>query len=437
MASTSALFVNEMVTGELAFPGLFNPQGLQKFRCAYRARSGVGCGGVDVVFIGDSIMHGSASGSNIYSDSPMHKFKIAIQTLLNPSGVTGGFGFFPASDGTVGSYGSGSGTPLTLSMGSTAASYLVYTEDNGTSTNGSIQGAGTGARSVLIDNNGDADTQKYIFFAMDNSATTIPYMRDKFSAFQIIYSTETTFGTITYDTATGSGATPGRGVGTVTGTIATNTASSTGNRSSVLSVSNTYADARICLRPDASSTTQVCIDGIVLYNGDERCGVRVHMCTKPGTRFYDWSPKTVSASITKFCTGGYEGAINGGLFVACEIINSVEALYGGTLTLSQIKVAWTAIMEAVKGCATGASILVVIPPKPTAYLTGAKLEQWDQLKGLWKDLVTQYKDFASMLDLTQYSQLTDADNADAKHGTIGQYSDIAQVLINVIYEVVK
>lgn len=436
MASTSALYKDNTASGELETPGIYNPQGLQKWRGAVRARAASGNGGVDIVAIGDSILHGSASGSNVFSDSPIHKLKIALQALLNPSGVQGGFGFFPASDGTVGSYGSGSGTPLTLSMGSTAATYLVYTEDKGTSTNGSIEGAGTGARSVLIDNNGDVDTQKGVFLAMDNSATTIPYMRDKFSAFQIIYSTETTYGTITYDTATGSGATPGRGVGTVTGTIATNSASSTGNRSSVLTVTNTYADARICLRPDASSTTQVCIDGIILYNGDERCGIRVHMCTKPGTRFYDWSPDSISASITKFCTGGYEGAVNGGLVIACDMVNSVNAVNGGSLTTSQIRTAWVKICEAVRLSATGPSLLVVIPPIPASF-TGTKLTYWQDLKQLWVDLTSSYSSFMTTLDLGSYAQLALSDNADNTHGTIGQYSDIAQVLTNVLYEATR
>lgn len=427
----SAIFRNSPAINDLVYPGLVNPQGgLRLYRDAVITR--LLAGGVQINGIGDSICKGSGS-TNYLARGWLRMLNYMLQTALNPTGV-GGAGWIPASDSssTYGGLDLGTSDPYRVSLLSTAAANMVYTDN----------GDGIGARRVLIDNDGAADAQRFIYFAFDNSATNRPSMNDAYDEFQIMYGTDPAYGTITYDQSAASGATPARGTGTPTGTIATNTAASFGNQSDMIAVSNAFADSRLILRPDTLSTLQVDINGVYFTKGGgSRKGIMVNDLSNAGSRLYDWSANAISASITKTSAGynssGYrQGMVNAGLFIISDVINVALAVGTGE-GLGKYKDAWMTTLDAIRNGATRPGALAIIPPKPTN-ITTAVSNAFDAVAAEWKGLARgAYSDILTTLDFRFYRGLETAAYSDNIHPDDTQHVRILDVLGGLLTEAVR
>lgn len=409
-------------------PGLTNPEALNRWRTGIQ--TSLNSGGVDVLFLGDSIANGTGA-TDYWMEGLPHMVKLRLQNELNPSGVTGGYGFIPASDGSA-VYGSGTtGSSKFIISFNTSSGVQSYTDDTD----------GFGDRSLSFHNNG-SDTLNVLFYNFDESATTVAHEREKMDYFEVQYKADATYGTLSVDVSSSSGATPSRGGGSPTGSIDQSVVSggTWGMRSSAFNVStNTQAAMRIALRPPATSSTVCSLDGIIVYYQDYYKGVRVHRCANPGSRLLNWSDNTLAATVAPFCTMAYGGARNCKAVVISDVINTAQALGAGTEVIAQHKTRWKEIIRYIIAQPSSPSILIMFPPK---IVIGASIaafvtnDTWDLAINAWRDIAAEINDengeqLVAILDYNQYSGLSVADQTDEVHNTSAQQAQMSEIMAGV------
>lgn len=411
------------------FKGLSHPEALTRWRDGYKASNTTS--GVDVLLIGDSILHGSGA-TDRWIEGFAHQLKLRLQNALNPSGVVGGWGFVPASDGSA-VYGSGTtGSNLFIISNNAGSGTAIYSDD--------VDGCGD--RSFTFHNAG-TDTYNWLAYNYDQSATTVAYHREKISEIEVCYKADAAYGTMNIDVSTSTGATPARTAGSPTLALDQSVVSggTWGMRSSAMTVSNIQAAMRIAIRPPATSSTVVSLDGIILYNGDYRAGVRVHTLANPGSRLESWSDNTLAATIAPFCTmasGG--GARNGKLVIISDVINSAQSVGAGGSVTATIKARWKEILEYIAAQPSLPTIMIMFPPK---IVIGASIasyvtdDNWDEMLNGWRQVVdetnTKYgQKVACIVDCNQIPGLNQADQTDEVHNTSSQQAQMAEAFASVI-----
>lgn len=407
-------------------PGLTNPEALNRWRTGIQ--TSLNSGGVDVLFLGDSIANGSGA-TDYWMEGLPHMVKLRLQNELNPSGVVGGYGFIPVSDGSA-VYGSGTtGSSKFIISFNTASGVQSYTDDVD----------GFGDRSVTFHNNG-SDTLNILFYNFDQSAATVTHEREEMDLFQIQFTANAGFGTLSVDV--GSGSTPARGAGTPSGSVdqSVTTSGTIGVRSATFDVSaNVSTGMRIALRPPATSSTVCSLDGIIAYNGDYYKGVRVHRCANPGSRLLNWSDNTLAATVAPFCTMAYGGARNCKAVVISDVINTAQALGAGTEVIAQHKTRWKEIIRYIIAQPSSPSILIMFPPK---IVIGASIaafvtnDTWDLAINAWRDIAAEINDengeqLVAILDYNQYNGLSVADQTDEVHNTSAQQAQMSEIMAGV------
>lgn len=438
-----------------AVPGLYNADGLTRWRrripYANQRSNGTGEGGVDVLFVWDSL--GIMAAATTRFDTVPALVRNKLQTRFNPSGVLGGAGFIPWRSATPGlvsnqpawtatsrmplaasTTATGTNGTINVSVGSTtgmvATGILYFTTSNTyrnivsitngttvvvdaavTTTGGetvqmvSPEGIGTFTgvwapvsgvshagnainRLRCTGTSAQSSVVRMLCLNTDNWAN-----RMLLTSVDFIYGTEAVAGTLTVDAKiTTTDAAITAGTGDVTSTQDCNAASSGGNRKTLSGLLNTNS---YLLQAAVTSGTGY-PEGVILYNGDEACGVRVHNCCRIGAGSADsWNAATLAATFTKFCAKTTR-ATQGALVVMNLMTNDSTQ----STPIATFKTNMAAILDNI-GVTNDMCVLYVIP-----YLSdSSKLSQspgWLEYRAAIYELAASRTDFMAVLDMYDF-----------------------------------
>lgn len=414
---TSDLAQRNGLPQSTSISGLFNAEaGLSRWRrripYAAKRSNGTGEGGVDVLFVWDSL--GIMAAATTRYDGVPHRVRNKLQARFNPSGVLGGAGYqawrtsvislssnapiwtapgrIPFATATTAT---GTNGTTSVSVGSTtgmvATGQLYFTTTatyrnivsitNGTTvvvdaavttTNGetvqmvSVEAVGTftgvwapptgithaGAGITRLRNTGTSAQASVVRMLCLNTDDWLK--RSLLTSVDFVYGTEAVAGTLTVDAEiTTTDAAITAGTGDHTGTQDMNAASSGGNRKSL---TLTTGNASSWLLQAAITSGTGYVEGVILYNGDEDCGVRVHnMCRVGASSADNWDAATLSATFTKFCAKTTR-ATQGALVVMNLMTNDISL---GT-SIATFKTNIGAILDNI-GVTNDMCVLYVIP----------------------------------------------------------------------------
>jgi lysophospholipase L1-like esterase len=397
--------------------GSYNLQtGLERYRQSIaqvqKSSTGVGAGGIDIICYGDSIIEGFNSADPTF-DSAIHYLKVKLQEKYNPSGVIGGYGFFPSS------LGGGNNSPyLWTTFGTVGMEGGPY----------SIKGMGRGGQGAAGTGNG---------LSVRLNGANPAYYRTAADAIQILGIKHVAYGTDRWDIGVGS--LPAIGAGSITGT-----------HNHFNSGGATYGGLRFGTALEPSFTNKITltpsndnylrwatptdtgkygsIDGVIAYNGDFTCGVRLHNLGYFGKKLSDQisfvKDQQGSGTNGTFVMWGQGlktgGACNAKLYIMDWITN--DCGFGSTpsVTLTSFQTQYAEAVDYILSLASKPSVLLVIPPKRTdnGNLIGARTtvgERWEDFRDAIFAIAFSRSNVA-VLDLNAYFN-------DSSNAATGQLAD--------------
>jgi lysophospholipase L1-like esterase len=252
---------------------LYNSKGLQRYFSALwmkgiKADGVTGCGGIDIVCIGDSYTEGSGLTNDVqgfgindngHVQAWPNRLRKIIQPAMNPAGVAGGHGFFMADKGS----GSSARTPT----GATSASAGLWCEKPFSGWNGSSGEGGGYARQLCTFNH--TAGQRYVLYDFNVAEFPITHIQMCGAASGVCKVDISLTPGNSNPIAIGAGT---QFAGTLTldgGTDFWGAVSNIGN------VTAPSANWRLQVY-NQNSSSEIFLSGFMIYNGDTTCGVRVH-----------------------------------------------------------------------------------------------------------------------------------------------------------------
>jgi hypothetical protein len=354
----------------LSLPGLYNPDGLKRYRDGFAEiglrRDGTGLGGIDIVFLGDSWP--SAYAYSFRSDTTAAILRNLLQDRFNPvmrsdGSRYGGPGFIPvyggASDWTTNDAKDGgqSRTDMCSSVDGTA----------GTFTDSNLQ---------FLRWTNTGVTNRRLRWTFAGSGTYAIRNRDRITDFEPLVRQFVGDDTLRLDLATSDAfSTISGGTGTIDANAATVQAKHWGRKWTGLTATNTNCPQ---IGSPASGSFVNDIFGGIGYCDDWDKGIRVHNICNPGTRlalFY--TSTTINtygiAAIDNWGSSApgsaAAGATRAKLFVLNFILNDIlsndEVLGSGTETVAFWETIMRTTIARIKALASRPSILYIIPPAGT------------------------------------------------------------------------
>lgn len=388
----TALLTNNIV-------GFYNPTGLDRFKKqiakAGRNSAGVGLGGVDIVFVGDSLLE-SMAVTSYRGDSIEAEVRNLLQKRFNPPDVVGGEGFVPVRSGNADNLYNWGGLSVLNSVRN-----MVWTGSSNAIINNASAGANGPINRKLTYFTG-ATNQIRVFF--DKTAESAK--RQLLTSLDIVYgqadgsSSTRTGGTWTWDLSTTDAF-----VTAGSGSVASNTVNSNGSPSfgkratavgGALSNANSY-----CIQVSGPSTNDAIIDGVIAYNGDEDCGIRVHNFCRVGAGTSDsWNEftKVATFDVPQSRTGTPAGsrATNAYLFVMNLITNDCHA----QTALATFKAQYATLID--RAVAGGACVLLLAPPVYDQSMLTLTIPYTSYIDILYQ-LVRERPTTCALLDLYRWS----------------------------------
>lgn len=335
-----------------------------------KSSTGTGFGGVDVVFFGDSILAGGIAQSFLY-DSAAQILKRKLQSKYNPivngTQVPGGYGFIPA----LCNEGSGLWSGVSSDVFTFSASGWTKV----------LQGSSGGVANRRAQATSASGAQAR--FVLDGTNANARGKRSQVTDVEFVAASGTGTGTFTYD-VTATDVFPIAGTGTPTGTVSTTKSGSTiWGKHFGRTISGLVPAVINDITVSNPTGGDLYLDGIIAYNGDYDCGIRVHNVSEWGSKVSDFSASTLQANIDRWGDKS-GGATNATLFVFNWITNDVGSGTGSAETISAYTAAYGAIIDEALGLASKPSVLIVIPPCPNAtiYLTNGYSAFRDAAKNL-------------------------------------------------------
>lgn len=381
----------------LATKGFFNIQsGLRNFRQSLgmtgKSSVGVGLGGIDIVGYGDSIQEGY-SGSDVYFDGFMHRLKVKLQERFNPSGVLGGYGFLPVAHGNT--------DPSS-----------VWTRF-GTTTVGVTSFFGMSGRGFQFapGNNG-----VYVRLNGGNS----PFLRTAADGVQVMGFRWGGTTSARWDTGVGAAPTVGSGVQSGAYNMDNGAGIVHGGARFGVGTAESFTD-KITLTPGSDNYVQVAgsaaqfdagCEGVIAYNGDFTCGIRVHDVSKHGALVGDrlvYIRDAYNVAPGQFVTWGQGlrmgGSCNAKLYVFNYISNDCGYTAGApTTTLSTFLTQYGQAIDYALSVASKPSVLLIIPPKPSDTTLASRTtvgERWEDFRDGIYELARQ-RDNVALIDTWAY-----------------------------------
>lgn len=329
--------------------------GLRRFRQSLglvcKTSAGAGLGGIDIICFGDSIIEGY-SGTDVNWDSAIHHLKVKLQTKYNPSGVIGGYGYMPITHGN----------------GNNALWTSFGTVSNGTanlSVVGRSKTAAFGANGMYVRLNGAEPAWK----------------RMAASAVQLIGYKAGSHGTARWDTGVGAAPTIGSGVQTGTHNQLYTPIPHSGERygnavepAFTAKIDLTASDDNYIQWAAPSASSNASYDGIIAYNGDFDCGVRLHTLGYYGKKIGEQLPfildqynSGINGRVVTWGRGlKTGGACNAKLYIMNWISNDCGYSATPSTALATFKTQYEQAVDYVLALASKPSVLLVIPPRASS-----------------------------------------------------------------------
>lgn len=382
-----------------------------------------GFGGVDVVCIGDSIVEGGISTTYLY-DPWVNRLKIKLQTKYNPSGVTGGHGFLPFVQGTT------SGN-----WAATASNGILVTAESKFSRLGTGSNGASTRHLFASGTAGTPNHRMYVSLDPANPRGGVDYVElvaaQGAIAGNVVYDITPSQSPLAYVTTGSAG---------ITGTIATNGASTIfGKHWGKFPGSALTPTDQHTIQLSYNTGTIAYWDGLICYNKDFDCGVRVHNLGSWGATVNSFSSSTdkLLSNIDHWGTGVLTtGATNAKLFIMDFVTNDVGTTDPPVTAIATFKTRYATLIDRALGLASKPSVLIVIPPCRNNSTSFGFYGQY--VKAIYE--LAQARDHVAVLNLWEIAddglytgRVTELewDVADGTH-----YSDTFQEAVaNFIYEV--
>jgi hypothetical protein len=385
---------DKQIVSAVEIPGAYNLRaGLIRWRQALRfigkLSSGLGLGGIDILCFGTSVLEGYNSSSPTF-DSFIHRLKVYLQRHYNPSGVLGGYGFMPFVKG-----GPDGWNPFVTRFGTLGSTNGAW------SVKGKPVSAAPGANGLYMTLSKSNDV------GMRTASTDVQFVGFQFSG----------YGNARWDVNPTTPGAAGIGTGAQTGTHNQLVSSGfhSGNRFGTATTPG-FAQ-RIGLDPTVSNVVQwaapdttgnAAYDGLICYNGDFTCGVRLHDLAVFGSTIQSMSGfirDGYGGGAGSFVTWGQGlttgGACNAKLMIMDFIANDCGYAATPTVPLSTFLNLYGQAIDYQLAQNSKPAVLLIIPLMPTDTLLAARTtvgERWsDYVAGIY-GLVDQRTNVA-LLDL--------------------------------------
>lgn len=426
--------------------GFTNPTGLDRLKKqmakAGKNSAGTGLGGVDIAFVGDSLLE-SMVVTSYRDDGIVPQVRNLLQNRFNPYGVIGGEGFVPVRSGNNNTNNLWGGLITnTDGLSGVAANNMVWTPSGTAIHNNPTSAGNNGPIARKLTEFTGATNQIRVFFDKNFSLVR----RRLLTSLDVVYGqsdgtgSTLTGGTFTWDISnTDAFITAGTGGVGFTGTINSNGASSFGKRSvglgGVLSNTNSY-----CFQISGPASGTAEIDGVIAYNGDESCGVRTHNFARVGASTadnYNEVTKVATFDVPQSRAGSPAGsnATNAYLYIMNLITNDCNAQY----TIANFTTNYGTLID--RAIAGGSCVILMIPPLyDTALLT--KTIPWQSYVDAIYALQAARPTTTAVLDFWKWSgnptttteMITTMgwEDATSKHHTDTGARGIAQVIYDAI-----
>jgi len=334
--------------------GAYNIQaGLQRWRrslgMARKNSAGTGSGGIDVVILGDSIAEGGVC-TNYRTDAWPHLLKLMLRAWLNPSGVTGGYGFAPLVAGTT-----------SANWSAVPANGILATAESKFTRGGT---GNNGASTRWLTASGAAGTpnhRMYLDFDPAGALGGIDYVElvaaQGAIAGNVVYDITVDQSPLAYVTTASAG---------ITGTVNTNGGSTIfGKHWGRIPGSPLTASSQHTVQLSYNTGTIAYWDGLIGYNGDWDCGCRVHSLGSWGAdlnSFMSTTDKLIS-NVDAWGTGALNtGATNARLFVMDFMTNDIGTDASPTVDVATFKTRYGTLIDRALALTSKPSVLLVIPP---------------------------------------------------------------------------
>lgn|GEM_PF-3966366 len=323
--------------------------------------------GIDILALGDSMTVTGATQR--HQNTTIKEFARLVQAKFNPSSVPGGIGFVPTTlGGGAGASGFG-GEPVTSADGPNYAGGDVFAQYD--------LAKGTGAREAGY----AGGTTRYVGYKMDGTHATATTLRWFATSFQVVGRTYPGGPTASIDV--GIGAWPARGATTTalnpSGPLLWAMNSPTpvyGARSPLAVLSNRAVHNRIAVRggPNAGDGLAY-IDGLILCDGDEQTGVRVHDLACPGSPLVGWSEESRIASVDAWTTG--EPRRNAKVVFLSSLFNDAN---NPALTVPQYKAQLQAFIQRIVSRPSSPVVVLIVPLRPDFAVVTHDLARFESLR---------------------------------------------------------
>lgn len=296
-------------------PFVLNAQALNGLQQYKRELSGPG---VDVLFIGDSLMNVASVLNGV---EPRNYYTLiahtrrGLQKRLNRNGV-GGIGYLSMSGGSPTFRRNQDPIwtlqPLNVSLGD------AY----------SFMGQGPGSRDLGL----ASGSNRYFGAMMDATHPDAEFRRLRVTDLSVVFRSDMVGNALRFDVSQKKWPLPGQGTDIST-TISTQSFQpGAGARSGLYKVPNPDGDNRVVVRGAATGPLSY-VDGYIMFNGDAHEGIRVHDLTNSGaTAPFNWSDANLFASVDRFAERTKAPATNARIAVLSMLVNEAGSYPSRTVT---------------------------------------------------------------------------------------------------------
>jgi len=414
-------------------------EGLREWRLGVRPyglgdKALAGAGGVDVVFLTDSIFQTGGTFTSV--DNTVNRVRQLLQRRFNPPDIEGGFGFMPiiGHPPTIQYIGTGFGNANMRVNGSNA---LWPAYGPATLVGAAGLSKGIALRHVRANSDLSGQTCWWLYanalpvdhLFQDSAAST---MRQA----QIVFGSNSGDGTFRFGwgdfTATSGGTQPytnGSGAAPVYATnvdanafsvdVDADAAEAVGLRTSLANAATSSAATHWIQVDQLEANNPVNIEGLLLYRDDNDCGVRTHNLGIGGAKSGDWNDAVTLAGLARF--GSRAGTIPGenaqnAKLVVIELgINDEQS----AVSLATYRANLAALIQSVQAWPSKPSVLMVYPmPRDHA----SALANWRSFIEVGKSLASEYN--CAVLDI--WTTTRDSPHGNGSAGFMkdrGFYSD--------------
>lgn len=374
--------------------GLYNVAGMRRLIEQIPKAMTPGSGGIDTVWVGDSLLE-SMGVTSYLDDSIPAQFGKLVQAAYNPAGCSGGMGLVPVRSGNSDNLYNWGGLLVLNSVRN-----MIWTANN----------------TVTNTASGNAITRKRTSFSLATNqiriyldpTTATPSKRRGVTSIDLVFgqsngtdASAITGGVFTWDIHNADAFCAAGASGySLTGTINSNGTPLFGKRTQIGGTLDATMPYSIQVSGPASGTAN--IDGIICFNGDEATGWRNHNCCRVGANVTDsWTEDTLYATYNQWCLRSGSTAGSRATNCYCFLGNLITNACASQTPLATFKTGLAVHMD--RAIALGACYWAIIPP---VYDDGlrAKAIPYEAYEQVIYELVAERTDNCVLMDFDRWSK---------------------------------